>query len=87
MCVSVVNLAVKTPFRRFAVIEDVHIVHPCDSHFCFTDAGHQNYSITSLHEKVGGFVLGHGPLVKNNELYLAVNSREIRDKLILCGTL
>ena len=41
----------------------------------------------ALHEKVGGFVLGLGPLVKHNEFYLAVNSREIRDKLILCGSI
>ena len=41
----------------------------------------------ALHEKVGGFVLGLGPLVKSNEFYLAVNSREIRDKLILCGSI
>ena len=41
----------------------------------------------ALHEKVGGFLLGLGPLVKHNEFYLAVNSREIRDKLILCGSI
>ena len=38
-------------------------------------------------QPTGGFVLGLGPLVKSNEFYLAVNSREIRDKLILCGNI
>ena len=36
----------------------------------------------ALNEKVGGFLLGLGPLVKSNEFYLAVNGREIRDKLM-----
>ena len=41
----------------------------------------------ALNEKVGGFVLGLGTLVKSNEFYLAVNGREIRDKLIMCGNI
>ena len=41
----------------------------------------------ALNEKVGGFLLGLGPLVKTNEFYLAVNGREIRDKLIMCGNI
>ena len=32
-----------------------------------------------------GYILGLGPLVKSNEFYLAVNSWEIMDKLIMCG--
>jgi len=42
---------------------------------------------SALHEQVSGSILGLGPLVKNNEFYLAVNSREIRDKLIMCCTI
>ena len=42
---------------------------------------------SALEEQVSGFILGLGPLVKSNEYYLAVNSREIRDKLIMCGAI
>ena len=39
----------------------------------------------ALQEKVSGYILGLGPLTKSNKYYLAVNIREIRDKLIMCG--
>ena len=41
----------------------------------------------ALGVKVSGFVLGLGPLVKSNEYYLAVNSREVRDRLSKCGSI
>ena len=42
---------------------------------------------TALNEEVSGYILGLGPLVKRNEYYLAVNSREVRNKLIQCGSI
>ena len=41
----------------------------------------------ALEEQVSGFILGLGPLVKSNEFYLAVNSPEIRNKLLMCGNI
>ena len=41
----------------------------------------------ALNEKVGEYIFGLGPLVKSNEFFLALNSREIRDKLIMCGNI
>ena len=42
---------------------------------------------TALNEEVSGYILGLGPLIKRNEYYLAVNSREVRNKLIQCGSI
>ena len=42
---------------------------------------------SALEEQVSGFILGLGPLVKSNEFYLAVNSCEVIDRLIKCGSI
>ena len=42
---------------------------------------------STLEEQISGFILGLGPLVKSNEFDLAVNSREVRDMLIKCGSI
>ena len=39
----------------------------------------------ALDEQVSGSILGLGPLTKSNEYYVALNNRETRDRLILCG--